>query len=690
MAYRGFIGYSDYPSNYPPQTNPPMDLHYSDSASYPAPFVAMHDQQWPLNIDPALRDFDHVNSSYPPWVSHEEPSQPLKRFLTETQKPLFTTTTNSIYQPSPTAAATLYHNELQPYHQRQNPPTYPFIEGRSSPASSNELSTTFSSSLDSSSDGDWYPERTYRSQMSDPYALSQAISRPSPDASNLGYEAAYAAHPLCHGSAHNQAHAHSRAQGQGQVHGQTFLNLSQVQVVPDLAETATEHDGITAANRMAFGADYVYNDMDSHIRRLAPVTLSMRRQIDSSLGPPLMDDEAWKSVPPSIDLSIENDAENDTDADADADAETDLEMDVHFDTLADAEEDGDIDDQEEDEGMETDTYNTPAPSPTPSDEDYIPTTRRTTHPRSRPRTRPFRTLRTPRLPPGIHLASRITKSRRATILTPSSMANNTLACPLCPHPAFKDLSSLNRHVKTHARIFVCAFDFAGCTSTFASKNEWKRHVSSRHLGLVVWKCAEGDCGHGGASGGGSDSTAATFNRKDLYTQHLRRMHAQSYATAPSQSSGPTTAPTWEQHVKALQADAETRRRNAPVLVGCPYAGCHERFEGVGAWDERMEHVGRHAEGARAERATAQKDGHVALGVDELLVKWAVREGVVRADGGGGWVFAGKGGEVAGGFKGRGKGRRKLEGEAGFRAAGGAGGMGRDVDVDAEGESDDLV
>ena len=56
------------------------------------------------------------------------------------------------------------------------------------------------------------------------------------------------------------------------------------------------------------------------------------------------------------------------------------------------------------------------------------------------------------------------------------------SCNLCSHAPFRDSSSLRKHIAAaHTRPFPCAFSFAGCNSTFGSKNEWKRHISSQHL-----------------------------------------------------------------------------------------------------------------------------------------------------------------------------------------------------------------
>lgn len=46
----------------------------------------------------------------------------------------------------------------------------------------------------------------------------------------------------------------------------------------------------------------------------------------------------------------------------------------------------------------------------------------------------------------------------------------------------KDIESPQEDIiSEQIRPYVCVFNFAGCTSTFTSKNEWKRHVKSQHL-----------------------------------------------------------------------------------------------------------------------------------------------------------------------------------------------------------------
>jgi hypothetical protein len=186
-------------------------------------------------------------------------------------------------------------------------------------------------------------------------------------------------------------------------------------------------------------------------------------------------------------------------------------------------------------------------------------------------------------------------------------------CSMCSHAPFKDSSSLRKHVAAaHTRPFPCAFAFAGCTSTFGSKNEWKRHIASQHLCLTYYRCSS--CPQSTAEGKGNE-----FNRKDLFTQHLRRMHA-PFAIKKAIAKGDSRLQQeWESHVKEMQQSCLVVRRSPPQRSACPKPDCQSFFEGAGSWDDWTEHVGRHMEKGEADR----------LGVDRLLARWALEEGIIE-------------------------------------------------------------
>ncbi|KAK3325150.1 hypothetical protein B0H66DRAFT_111059 [Apodospora peruviana] len=189
-------------------------------------------------------------------------------------------------------------------------------------------------------------------------------------------------------------------------------------------------------------------------------------------------------------------------------------------------------------------------------------------------------------------------------------------CNHCSHAPFKDSSSLRKHIAAaHTRPFPCAFSFAGCTSTFGSKNEWKRHIASQHLCLTYYRCSA--CPQSSADGKGNE-----FNRKDLFTQHLRRMHA-PFAIKKSLTKGESKLQSeWEAHVKEMQSSCLIVRRKPPQRSACPKSDCQSVFEGPGSWDEWTEHVGRHMEKGEAGK----------MGVDKWLCDWALDEGIIEDDG----------------------------------------------------------
>ncbi|KAK1750555.1 zinc finger Y-chromosomal protein 1 [Echria macrotheca] len=200
-------------------------------------------------------------------------------------------------------------------------------------------------------------------------------------------------------------------------------------------------------------------------------------------------------------------------------------------------------------------------------------------------------------------------------------------CTHCSHAPFKDSSSLRKHIAAaHTRPFPCAFSFAGCISTFGSKNEWKRHIASQHLCLTYYRCSS--CPSSTADGKGNE-----FNRKDLFTQHLRRMHAPFAIKKALNKSDGKLQTEWDSHVKDMQTSCLVIRRQPPQRSACPKQDCQTVFEGAGSWDEWTEHVGRHMERGEAPR----------LGVDRLLAKWALDEGIIeRVDDGEYRLVAGNG------------------------------------------------
>jgi hypothetical protein len=192
-------------------------------------------------------------------------------------------------------------------------------------------------------------------------------------------------------------------------------------------------------------------------------------------------------------------------------------------------------------------------------------------------------------------------------------------------PTAKSATEAHRH-SDDTRPFPCPLSAYSCPATFASKNEWKRHVSTQHVKLGFWRCdlckPTIDPNDAGAY------YYNDFNRKDLFTQHLRRMHA-----APPTSSSRTSKqyPVNDDNIAEYQARCYTQLRDAPQESTCLF--CDRTFCGPASWDERMEHVGRHLEKYR--KSGTDVSDVSAWNEDETLQQYLIDEGLI-AQGKNGW------------------------------------------------------
>lgn len=179
------------------------------------------------------------------------------------------------------------------------------------------------------------------------------------------------------------------------------------------------------------------------------------------------------------------------------------------------------------------------------------------------------------------------------------------------------------------RPFPCPFAPYGCESNFASKNEWKRHVSTQHIKLGFWRCDL--CTTVDPH---DDQTLYhnDFNRKDLFTQHLRRMHAAPSGKSSSSARSPKDYPVHDDNLGEHQQRCYQTLRGPPQQSSCLF--CSRTFTGPGGWGEQMEHVGRHLE---KDRNTAG----VSLDFrdwreDANLEKYLLEEGLIARDRNGSW------------------------------------------------------
>ena len=227
------------------------------------------------------------------------------------------------------------------------------------------------------------------------------------------------------------------------------------------------------------------------------------------------------------------------------------------------------------------------------------------------------------------------KTAKTQAPSPSSTRNHT-PCAHCPS-LFPSDSTLKKHIlSTHTRPFVCTFQRYGCNATVGSKNEWKRHINVQHLHLETWRCDLDNCAlspatTNGASGQEKHKTGAPplaaspsmgkkanpsevlhhdFDRKDLFTQHIKRMHA------PPPSASHAEKAAFEARIPAIQERCHVQLRSPPPRSRCLY--CPDKiFEGVGSWTDRLEHVGKHLEKNDVKREDEMED--------EELRSWMVQQ-----------------------------------------------------------------
>lgn len=202
---------------------------------------------------------------------------------------------------------------------------------------------------------------------------------------------------------------------------------------------------------------------------------------------------------------------------------------------------------------------------------------------------------------------------------------------------------------TRSRQFKCSFADYGCDSVFSAKNEWKRHVGSQHLQLGFYRCDVDKCNvdhqspnqhnrphhkknRSNHNDDAASPTANDFNRKDLFTSHLRRMHAPWAAQgrlSDSRTPSPREREAFERSLNDIRERCWYQQRQPPLRSQCGV--CGQKFRGEHSWDERMEHVGRHYERDEAQSDQAMEDS--------ALREWAIEQNIILPVEGGGWLLA---------------------------------------------------
>jgi len=191
--------------------------------------------------------------------------------------------------------------------------------------------------------------------------------------------------------------------------------------------------------------------------------------------------------------------------------------------------------------------------------------------------------------------------------------------------ARKSPGSGSKRSEPAKRKFICSFSHYGCDVALSSKNEWKRHVSIQHLQLGFYRCDVGSCNPDlNPNVPGHKRVYNDFNRKDLFTQHHRRMHKPDSGPGSSNSNNPDEWRAFEDSLEEVRNRCWQEKRKPPQRSTCGF--CGRFFEGEGSWNERMEHVGGHF----SRDIVDSKDERE----DEDLTTWAVREGIIKEVGNG--------------------------------------------------------
>jgi hypothetical protein len=504
---------------------------------------------WMENIDPLLRQTQTQDGNLT-WQQ-----QPLQRFVNEPERAFFTA------GPLPTPIRPQSFPRVnRPSEAIPSLPqaTRARMVSPSPSGASQEPHSQCSGARSPAPEVDWFNERFF-SQQSDDFSFPNTTSYLAQGLPELWND---------------------RSQGSAipQV-GNSYVNLNQVQGIPDPQEVAFEAD--EGYMDMDIKNEYTI-EVDHRVMKTGGTQhhTSYRHSSDEGLGASIKDGSSPETTGTG---HVDIDATTDLDADADAEAEDEI-------IVAE-----------------------PA-----SDTEYSPKSTRTRKRRASKASSP----------PAV---------KRGRVTKPAQKTKNSFSCKQCDHAPFKDAVALQHHVNsTHTRAFICVFGFAGCKSTFASKNEWKRHVSSQHLNLNSWVCELGACGKAQnqlKKDGVALVKGGEFNRKDLFTQHLRRMHAPFAVKRQNKKNSE-----WEQRLKDLQVSCLRVKRQPPTQLACPLNDCDGFFEGATCWDDRMEHVGKHLE--KAAGSTGMNKFSVEQEDDEFLLGWGLRERIIELKAGGGYKLCG--------------------------------------------------
>ncbi|KAG6051555.1 hypothetical protein E4U39_000383 [Claviceps sp. Clav50 group G5] len=165
----------------------------------------------------------------------------------------------------------------------------------------------------------------------------------------------------------------------------------------------------------------------------------------------------------------------------------------------------------------------------------------------------------------------------------------------------------------------CLFAFAGCESICKGRNEWKRHLKTKHFLSRLYTCPE--------------CPEKSFGRKDYFTQHFIRIHAS--AAEKKAFLAKRTSPEFKKMLRHKQDAADGgETMSPPKAPRCWIQGCEADFaDDSTAWEKCMDHVSRHMVAMVAGKETFQDY----VFTRDLLVYFD-EIGAITKDGLGRWIL----------------------------------------------------
>ncbi|EFY89673.1 C2H2 type zinc finger domain protein [Metarhizium acridum CQMa 102] len=156
-------------------------------------------------------------------------------------------------------------------------------------------------------------------------------------------------------------------------------------------------------------------------------------------------------------------------------------------------------------------------------------------------------------------------------------AKSQNACHMC-QKRFRRPCELTKHLKRHSKPYACTWK--GCSKTFGSKNDWKRHECKQHYHMETWTCDLSSC------------PKRSWNRRETFKAHLIKEHM---------FAGP----------EAIEKKVEQCRRGANSASNFWCGFCVKNIDAAATatWTTKFDHIDNHFCG---------KDGMEQKSIDEWI------------------------------------------------------------------------